>query len=89
MAKLDLEVEISRLRSENIEALKKIDSTHMMNLDLMVDMEEMRKHLDQDINEIAKLQKDLKQALQERISLQEKLNEVSHFFSFFSFLFFF
>ena len=54
----------------------------------MADMEEVKKKMDQDVNAIAKLQKDLKQALQERISLQEKLSEV-RVFLFFLFFFFF
>jgi len=65
-----------------------IDSAQIVHLHLMADMEEVKKKMDQDVNAIAKLQKDLKQALQERISLQEKLSEVSVFL-FFLFFFFF
>ena len=65
-----------------------IDSAQIVHLHLMADMEEVKKKMDQDVNAIAKLQKDLKQALQERISLQEKLSEV-RVFLFFLFFFFF
>jgi hypothetical protein len=76
VSKLDMEVEISRLRSENIEAFKKLESVNMINLDVMVDMEEMKQKMDRDVVEIARLQKELKQAIQDRIALQEKLSEV-------------
>lgn len=89
VSKLDMEVEISRLRSENGEALKKLDTIQMTNLDLMVDMEDMRNKMEQDVTEIAKLQKDLKQAIQDRIALQERLSEVTRVAFFLVSFFFF